>query len=249
MKQRFVPLVLHSVVQDKIESFEDICRSTLADILQSNKRCFSVCDALAGDTNDGGLILTFDDGSKSNIDVVLPLLLECKSNATFFIVVDYIGKKGFMDWADVKALSLEGMEIGSHSMSHPDFRQLDNKSAIEELENSKLEIENKIGVPVKSFSFPFGFAPKQHFVLAKNIGYKYVMGSQHGVICKGYNSILPRNSVHSGVSAKHLAKILSPNLIQELLWKIEDNIKSPLKVMLPLSTYAALRSFLLKIGG
>ena len=249
MTQKFIPLVLHSVIKGKIVSFEDICRSTLLTILQSNKSCISVCDALSGDTNDGGLIVTFDDGFKSDVDIVFPLLLECKSNATFFIAVEYIGKKGYMDWSDVRALSLEGMEIGSHSMSHSDFRQLDNKSVIEELKNSKLEIENKIGVPVKSFSFPFGFASKKHFVLAKKIGYKYVMGSQHGIIREGYKGILPRNSIHSGVSAKHLAKILNPTLIQELRWKIEDNIKSPLKVMLPLSTYHALRSILVKLGG
>jgi hypothetical protein len=134
-------------------------------------------------------------------------------------------------------------------MYHSDFRQLDNKSAIKELRNSKLEIENKIGVPVKSFSFPFGFVSNEHFVLAKHVGYEYVMGSRHGIILRDNKGILPRNSVHSGISTKHLAKILNPNLIQELRWQIEDNIKSPLKAMLPLSKYRALRSILVKIGG
>lgn len=249
MTQRFIPLVLHSIVQDKVRNFEDICRSTLLTILQSNKRCFSVCEAFTGGTNDGGLIITFDDGCKSNINIVLPLLLEYKSKATFFIVVDFIGKKGYMNWSDIKALSSEGMEIGSHSMCHSDFSQLDHKSAIKELKNSKAEIENKIGVPVKSFSFPFGFASNKHFSLAKNVGYEYVMGSRHGVILKDNTGILPRNSLHSGISTKHLEKILNPNLSQELRWKIEDNIKIPLKAMLPLSKYRAFRSILVRIGG
>ena len=31
--------------------------------------------------------------------------------------------------------------------------------------NSKIEIENQTGVAVKSFSFPFGFASKKHFLM------------------------------------------------------------------------------------
>ena len=56
----------------------------------------------------------FDDGYKSDVEIVLPKLLKIGGEATFFIVKDYLNNDGFMCDKDVLQLSNQGMQIGSH---------------------------------------------------------------------------------------------------------------------------------------
>jgi peptidoglycan/xylan/chitin deacetylase (PgdA/CDA1 family) len=49
-----------------------------------------------------------------------------------------------------------GVEIGSHSVSHPDFGLIDERKTIDELELSKMAIKSRLGFSVNCFAIPFG---------------------------------------------------------------------------------------------
>src|SRR3989338_1829059 len=64
------------------------------------------------------IILTFDDGEENNYIEALPILIQHRFRAYFFITVGRVGKDGYMDWPKLHALHQAGMTIGSHGLSH-----------------------------------------------------------------------------------------------------------------------------------
>ena len=83
-------LVLHRVVRNKAINFEDITEETLEKILQEGDGHLKTIEkALSSDEDEKSICLTFDDGHKSDIELVLPKLLKIGGAATFFIVKDY----------------------------------------------------------------------------------------------------------------------------------------------------------------
>ena len=70
------------------------------------------------------IILTFDDGYRDAYDYAFPLLKKYGMSGTFFIVSDFInsGNPAYLSWDMVKEMSAAGMDIESHSRTHPDMR-------------------------------------------------------------------------------------------------------------------------------
>ena len=75
-------------------------------------------DDLAGSTGIPWL-LTFDDGG-SSASLIGKLLADRGWRAHFFVTVDYIGTRGFVDEDAILALRDLGHIVGSHSCSHPE---------------------------------------------------------------------------------------------------------------------------------
>jgi len=236
-------IVLHEILDGSVGNFEDISHNCLSHILSHGHKWRSISDALDRDRSYGGRIMTFDDGHKSDYDIVLPMLSKVGASATFFIVPAFVGQPGFMTWDDIRHLHLSGMEIGSHSLSHPDFRKIDEAEARREFVDSKNVIELQIGAPVSSFAFPFGFAPKRFFSMARSVGYRYILGSRHGVVRANRDLIMPRNSIHSGMSLNQISAALDARILQRIGWMLEDISKVALKKILPMPIYYKLRGF------
>jgi peptidoglycan/xylan/chitin deacetylase (PgdA/CDA1 family) len=66
----------------------------------------------------------------------------------------------FLTWQEVREMQAYGIRIGSHTVSHPELHRLSPHHVECELRESKHVIEEAIGVPVRSFSYPFAF-PEQ----------------------------------------------------------------------------------------
>ena len=237
-------VVLHEILHQANGAFEDISGDQFNAILKYEKPCSSVVRALNEAGSKPQLILTFDDGHQSDFDIVFPLLKDAGATATFFIVPDFVGKKGHMTWDDIRALHQGGMEIGSHSFSHPDFRTLSDVEAEYELSASKATIEQEINAEVSSFAFPFGFAPRRFYATAVSVGYSYVMGSHHGLIQPSKPHIMPRNSIHSAMTRDQILSVLDAGFSRRVRWSVEDKGKTVLKRMLPQPIYFRLRKHL-----
>ena len=115
------------------------------------------------------IIITFDDGYKDLISCVLPILKKHNFNATCFIVSSLLGKenlwdvgkknfvqKDLMNLNDTREWVDNGMFIGSHSHNHIDLTSLNNDKITDELTYSKKILEDKIGIKIKNFSYPYG---------------------------------------------------------------------------------------------
>jgi peptidoglycan/xylan/chitin deacetylase (PgdA/CDA1 family) len=97
----------------------------------------------------------FSDGLKSQLTNAKPILDKYGFKATFDVICNNVDKKdGYMNWKDIKTLSNEGHDIGSHSMSHVRLTDLSKKSLEYEVGKSKKCLDN-YGLKPSSFEYPF----------------------------------------------------------------------------------------------
>lgn len=61
-----------------------------------------------------------------------------------------------MSWPQVVEACRAGVEIGSHSCTHPRLTRVDNRQLFAELKNSKVDIEANIQEECRAFCYPFG---------------------------------------------------------------------------------------------
>ena len=61
-----------------------------------------------------------------------------------------------MSWDQVREMSRNGIEFGSHSVSHSVLSRLEPETLREELEQSKARIEDETGKPVSVLAYPVG---------------------------------------------------------------------------------------------
>lgn len=117
------------------------------------------------------VVITFDDGYLDTFTVAFPELDYFRMPATVFVAAGHIGSSSFpwlgrdggkpMDWRQVGTLHKAGIEIASHTYSHPFTPNLTQSELNRELERSKGEIEGKLGAPVHSLALPYSF-PIRH---------------------------------------------------------------------------------------
>ena len=90
------------------------------------------------------IALTFDDGYADAYTDALPVLKRYGLIATFYIVTNFVGQPGYMTWEQVAELRDAGMEIGAHTVSHPDLTTLDWETAGFEIAQSKTELDHRL---------------------------------------------------------------------------------------------------------
>jgi peptidoglycan/xylan/chitin deacetylase (PgdA/CDA1 family) len=100
--------------------------------------------------------ITFDDGNASDYLLALPELGKRKLRASFFVCAARIGAKNYLSEAMIRDLLDAGMNIGSHGMSHLDWRMLNSESLEVEIVDARKKIEDVCQRPVRSVAIPFG---------------------------------------------------------------------------------------------
>lgn len=150
------------------------------------------------------LLLTFDDGYQSWIDVALPVLQTHQAKGLFFIssgLLDvaydtqrsetYMNKnllitpKKPLSWEGAQTLVREGHTIGGHTVSHPNLARLSEAEVNQELKQNKQQLENKLNISLSDFAYTFG--QKEHFNqsvsnLAQKIGYTHLYSAVSGFV-------------------------------------------------------------------
>jgi peptidoglycan/xylan/chitin deacetylase (PgdA/CDA1 family) len=111
------------------------------------------------------VILTFDDGYKSQYSGAIPILDKYGFKATFSIVCNYVGNgDNRMTWEEIRSLQQEGHDIASHTMNHDDLSKLAQKQVEFEVAQSKKCLLEQ-GINPKSFSYPFNGGSDDPFVI------------------------------------------------------------------------------------
>lgn len=117
------------------------------------------------------IVLTFDDTYKSHASLVYPILEQEHVPATFFIWTNEVSQPGRLTWEDIKMLNDAHMEIGAHTLTHPDLRNLAEKDMAFEIDQSKRVLEEKLGMVVSSFAYPYNSLPQEAVLEVKKSGY------------------------------------------------------------------------------
>ena len=112
------------------------------------------------------VVLSFDDGNKSAYTHVLPLLKKYGFQATFFVFPKDLREESdrYLTWRELSEIALSGMDIESHSKSHPflTINTKDNPKVYQEwldqeLKGSKDILENRLHRKVTLLAYPFGW--------------------------------------------------------------------------------------------
>ena len=72
------------------------------------------------------VILTYDDGLKSQLQIVIPQLEEHNFRGTFFLYGQVVKEEDIPEW---RKASQRGHELGNHSMFHPCLSQTTGQTA------------------------------------------------------------------------------------------------------------------------
>jgi len=120
---------------------------------------------------DKPIILTFDDGYNDAYSEAFQLLKANKQVGTFYLISSYFGKPEHLSREQAKEMSANGMEIGSHTVSHPDLTKISATKVAAELLESKTTLESIISKSIVSFCYPAGKHNEAVDLAAKNSGY------------------------------------------------------------------------------
>lgn len=101
---------------------------------------------------------TFDDGLVDHIKYAAPVLEKYGYRGVFCIVPDYIGRVGYMTWAEVRDLASRGHEIAAHTLSHMNLQDLFLRGEFAEIEHqivgSRIKIKQELGFDPVYMAFP-----------------------------------------------------------------------------------------------
>ena len=111
------------------------------------------------------VVLTFDDGPKSQFNYAKPILDEFGFKATFFVICNYAEgaahtyvdqgeKEQYMTWNDIMTLKSEGHDIESHSMNHRVLLGLSQKDLDFEIGQSQQCLSTH-GINATVFATPY----------------------------------------------------------------------------------------------
>ncbi len=122
-----------------------------------------------------GISVTFDDGFKDNLQLVLPFMLERNIPFTIFVASDFLDEKytNYLSKEDLRELSSHSLvTLGAHGKSHRPLTEMSLSEAQNELRISKSILEEVISREVTAMSFPHGKYNSQLVEAALEIGFK-----------------------------------------------------------------------------
>ncbi|MCB1879540.1 MAG: polysaccharide deacetylase family protein [Chromatiaceae bacterium] len=166
------------------------------------------------------IVLTFDDGYANNYIGAFKPILKYRMKATWFITTDCVGREAhwqeqnqgensLLDHSQLKKMAENGMEIASHTCSHPDLTSLSYEKQTEEMRASKHYLEMLIRDEVVSFAYPFGKFDEKSIEAVRNSGYKIACTTNSGSLSPETDSMLvPRITIFRNDSVSDLARKL-----------------------------------------
>ena len=149
------------------------------------------------DTTEKKIAITFDSawGADKTLDI-LSLLKRYDAEATFFLVGFWVDKYPEM----VKAIHEQGIEIGTHSNTHPDFVNLTSEQMKLELTASIEKIENITGSKVELYRAPYGSYNNTMLNITESLNLKTIQWSIDTLDWKGLTGSEMLNRVMNKVS-------------------------------------------------
>ncbi len=129
----------------------------------------------------GGVAFTFDDGCETDLLAAAPLLKEHGFGATFYVVVGFLGQRGYLSQAQAHELADQGFEVGCHSMTHPYLTDVSQSELRVQVADAKQQLEQILGRPVEHFCCPGGRVNGDVRRMAREAGYSSLVTTRPGI--------------------------------------------------------------------
>jgi len=137
--------------------------------------------------------ITFDDGFVSNLTSAMPFMRAHGCRAINFLVADRLGKSSdwesaeggearpLMDEFQIREWLAEGNWIGAHTCTHPRLSQIPLARAKEEIVGSKKKLEDRFGIPIEHFAYPYGDYHSAALNIVREAGFKTACTMHRGI--------------------------------------------------------------------
>ena len=167
-------------------SFENF-RSQMSFLSRRNYNVISLAEFIQAKSGKVGLprntvVITFDDGYEDNYIYAFPVLKKYSLPATIFVIVDSIGKEGYLNYTQLKEMASSGLiTIGSHTLSG-DY--LPGKSRLElerEIGLSKKILQTNLKKSIDFFCYPIGGFNSGIQEIVKGYGYLAACTTNRGM--------------------------------------------------------------------
>lgn len=122
------------------------------------------------------VLLTFDDGSESQVTQALPILKRYGYPSTYFPMTIVLDKRAWMTRAQVKQIQADGVTIGAHTYDHNPVPKYDAAAVQTELVGPRIELGKITGRPVVDFAFPYGSWSRSSLPKVRSAGYRMSFG-------------------------------------------------------------------------
>ncbi|MEI7498010.1 MAG: polysaccharide deacetylase family protein [Candidatus Falkowbacteria bacterium] len=131
--------------------------------------------------NKNAVILTFDDGYEDFYTDVVPLLEKYRVKGTVYVIYHALDTKNYLTSQQLIELSKNPwVEIGSHTIDHPNLAAIQPRSAEYQIGESKALLEKLINHPVNTFAYPFGAHNASSSDIVKQFGYTAAVSTLGG---------------------------------------------------------------------
>jgi peptidoglycan/xylan/chitin deacetylase (PgdA/CDA1 family) len=175
-----------------------------------------------GDLTARPVVLTFDDGFSDFEAVVMPILLAHRFPATLYVPTAYVGrtaswlrdcdedKRAILSWRALHDVVSAGIEVASHSHTHPQLDRVPPPVVSDEVLRSRELLEDNLGCPVQGFAYPFGYWHRRVRSGVAAAGYSYACAVGESSAAAGADILaLPRLTVTGGMGMDGFTRLLA----------------------------------------
>lgn len=172
------------------------------------------------DAGRDAVVITIDDGLADAADGAVPALIRHRLPATFFIPTAFVGSRSawlrgedamrpMLSWSALDDMARAGFEIGSHGKSHLAADLNDPVIVRRDALESRTELEQRLGLAVPSFAYPFGYHAARARRAMREIGFAQACIVSELPVQEGDDRwALPRLTVAQGTTPEALLTMI-----------------------------------------
>ncbi len=167
--------------------------------------------------------ITFDDGYESLLDITT-LISRYHIRPTAFVMSDPArvnrqqleNELPLLTTKQIKKLMLKGWDIGLHTATHPDLRELSKPELLAEITTAKSRLEKQLSTTINYFAYPKGAYTKGTVEVVKKSGFLAAFSMDDNEISRGSDLYtLSRIGVNASHSLSEFPTLFTP-LVQKV---------------------------------
>lgn len=188
----------YSITKHHFESF--------LNYLTENKKIVDI-ETLLKEKDPDNVVITFDDVYESVYGNAYPLLKEKDLPFYLFVCNEYLDQENYLNcWQLKEMVSSSKAIVGSHNLKHELSRFVKNDEMKKNLESSKKELEEKLGVNIDTFAFPYGsmYACSKDNISAASSIFDHVFMTYAIPYNQEYGNIIPRINMNDSEYLKEM---------------------------------------------
>lgn len=163
-------------------------------------------------------VITFDDGYEGLYTFAAPLLEKYQVPATVFVLgnpqdanrLELNNTLPFITVPQIRQLQKKGWEVGYHTATHSDLRQVSDKELQKEINYSKHVLEKLLGKSIHYFAYPRGIYNTTIQTAVKNSSYTAAFTVDGGVVTTKDMYAIDRVPLEGSVSTAELQALVTP---------------------------------------